>query len=184
MGLDMYLYTNSKKVSEEANRDEADWERSFNTPRGIAVYWRKANAIHKWFVDHVQDGEDDCRPYDVSVERLAELHDTCVKVLDSTELVDGEVKNGYTMKDGEWLPNYIQGKKLADPTVAMELLPTADGFFFGSTDYDQYYWWDLERTAEKLGKILDSLKPDPDGWRVVHKHEPGWYVTFTYDSSW
>ena len=23
--------------------------------------WRKANAIHKWFVDNVQDGEDDCK---------------------------------------------------------------------------------------------------------------------------
>lgn len=23
-------------------------------------YWRKANHIHKWFVDCVQDGEDDC----------------------------------------------------------------------------------------------------------------------------
>ena len=22
--------------------------------------WRKANAIHKWFVDNVQDGVDDC----------------------------------------------------------------------------------------------------------------------------
>ena len=24
-------------------------------------YWRKANAIHKWFVDNVQDGNDDCK---------------------------------------------------------------------------------------------------------------------------
>jgi hypothetical protein len=22
-------------------------------------YWRKANAIHRWFVEHVQDGNDD-----------------------------------------------------------------------------------------------------------------------------
>ena len=26
-----------------------------------AAYWRKANAIHKWFVDNVQDGEDNCQ---------------------------------------------------------------------------------------------------------------------------
>jgi hypothetical protein len=27
-----------------------------------AGYWRKANAIHRWFVDNVQDGNDDCKP--------------------------------------------------------------------------------------------------------------------------
>ncbi len=26
------------------------------------AYWRKANAIHKWFVENVQDGQDDCAP--------------------------------------------------------------------------------------------------------------------------
>jgi len=25
-----------------------------------AIYWRKSNQIHKWFVDTCQDGEDDC----------------------------------------------------------------------------------------------------------------------------
>jgi hypothetical protein len=25
------------------------------------AYWRKANAIHNWFVKNVQDGEDDCK---------------------------------------------------------------------------------------------------------------------------
>ena len=36
-------------------------------------YWRKANAIHKWFVDHVQDGNDDCKKYYVGQEYLKEL---------------------------------------------------------------------------------------------------------------
>ena len=183
MGLDMYLYTNSKKLSEEVNSDEVDLERSFNTPRGIAIYWRKANAVHKWFVDHVQDGNDDCRPYDVTVERLAELHDTCVKVLDSTELVEHGTTDVYDLETNKMVQKPLQ--VLADDSVARELLPTQSGFFFGDTAYDMWYWWDVERTAEKLGKILDSLKPATDnGWRVVHKDEPDWYVTFTYDSSW
>jgi hypothetical protein len=25
------------------------------------MYWRKSNAIHKWFVDNVQDGVDECQ---------------------------------------------------------------------------------------------------------------------------
>ena len=45
------------------------------------IYWRKANAIHKWFVDNVQEGEDDCGRYSVSKENLIELRDLCKRVL-------------------------------------------------------------------------------------------------------
>ena len=38
------------------------------------MYWRKANAIHGWFVDTVQDGVDDCDEYDVSLDQLIELN--------------------------------------------------------------------------------------------------------------
>ena len=38
-----------------------------------AAYWRKVNAVHKWFVDNVQRGEDDCGEYYVSHEKLKEL---------------------------------------------------------------------------------------------------------------
>jgi len=45
------------------------------------AYWRKANQIHKWFVDHVQNGKDDCGDYYVSREQLQLLLDTCKIVL-------------------------------------------------------------------------------------------------------
>ena len=35
--------------------------------------WRKANAIHQWFVKNVQESEDDCKPYSVSIDQLKEL---------------------------------------------------------------------------------------------------------------
>jgi len=43
-------------------------------------YWRKANAIHKWFVDNCQDGEDDCRETYVSEEQLTALLNVCKQV--------------------------------------------------------------------------------------------------------
>lgn len=46
-----------------------------------AGYWRKANHIHKWFVDHVQDGKDDCGTYTASREQLTELLELCQRVL-------------------------------------------------------------------------------------------------------
>lgn len=39
-----------------------------------------------------------------------------------------------------------------------DYLPPGSGFFFGSTDVDEYYWSDLEDTKEKLEAILDNPK--------------------------
>jgi len=42
--------------------------------------WRKANAIHQWFVRNVQEGEDDCKQYSVSVKQLKELLELSIQV--------------------------------------------------------------------------------------------------------
>ena len=86
--------------------------------------WRKANAIHKWFVDNVQDGVDDCGDYKVTKEQLIELHNVCNDVL-------------------------------ADPNLAEQLLPTQGGFFFGNTDYDDWYYNDLAETVRIIDEILE-----------------------------
>lgn len=188
MGLDMYIDCNSRLVCQEMN-DPDDFLESYYRKAGIAISWRKANQIHKWFVDNVQNGNDDCGSYDVSVETLVRLHDTCKEVLESTKLVDGTVTNGYTLGKDGWEPITEVGQVLEDSTVAKKLLPTKSGSFFGSTDYDQWYWWDLEYTVQKLGKLIDMLKPaGPKGtvesWNVIHPDEPDWYVKLQYSSSW
>jgi hypothetical protein len=50
--------------------------------------WRKANAIHKWFVDNVQDGVDDCGEYKVTKEHLIQLHNTCNDILNDVNLAE------------------------------------------------------------------------------------------------
>lgn len=37
---------------------------------------------------------------------------------------------------------------------AHTLLPTSDGFFFGSTEYDDWYFKDLEETVKSLKSII------------------------------
>ena len=59
---------------------------------------------------------------------------------------------------------------LADRTKADDLLPTQSGFFFGGTDYDDWYFQDLEYTVERLEKVL----ADP----AFEKND------FYYQSSW
>lgn len=45
---------------------------------------------------------------------------------------------------------------LADSSKAEELLPTMAGFFFGSTDYDKYYFQDVEEVRDW---IVSDLLP-------------------------
>lgn len=123
-------------------------------------YWRKANAIHGWFVTNVQEGEDDCKEYYVDEDQLQELLDTVNKVLENSELVDGKVHTGTSYQNGEKIEQFEDGKVIKDPTTAKELLPTTEGFFFGGTEYDEYYYQGLVDT-KKI--IEDALKNESGG---------------------
>jgi hypothetical protein len=79
---------------------------------GVTVrvgYWRKFDALHRWFVGKVQAGVDDCRPAFVSVNTLIELEGKLEQASDASvsasehftadvdeTLEDGEVD--YTLK--------------------------------------------------------------------------------------
>ena len=52
---------------------------------------------------------------------------------------------------------------------AANLLPTQEGFFFGSYEYDEWYFKDIQDTIEQLERILNEY---PHEW------------DFTYQSSW
>lgn len=181
MGLDMYLERKiyigrdwegkrkKRKMTIDTNL-EGKKEIDFSQVKELvfdAGYWRKANAIHQWFVDNVQDGKDDCKDYYVSRDDLEKLLKIVNEVLENSKLVNGEVVNGYSFKDGEKIPNIEKGKVIKNPEKAKELLPTAEGFFFGSYDYDQWYYNDLVETK----KILEKALKEKDG-------------EFYYSSSW
>lgn len=99
MGLDMYL--SAKRDiwgfdAEEKNLgnaiqklfpelDDIQAQFNYNIVSSISVevgYWRKANAIHNWFVENVQDGEDECRRHEVTRDNLKALKEACEAVLE------------------------------------------------------------------------------------------------------
>lgn len=118
-------------------------------------YWRKANQIHNFFVENVQDGEDDCSYHnECTKEILEDLLDKCYKVLTGSIMMIGQVKNGQQYVDGEWVDCMEPGKVIINPEVAEELLPSCRGFFFGSTEYDEYYMQDIEDTIKIIKNVL------------------------------
>ena len=139
MGLDMYLW--------KIKREEV-------------AYWRKANAIHAWFERKYAEDEglENCRDYHVGKEDLIELRNLCQNILDKAVVTVGKVKNGERLnnKTGEWEAIYEEGEVIDNPEMAQELLPTQDGFFFGSTDYNKWYIEDLKLTVKQIDKILET----------------------------
>lgn len=103
------------------------------------AYWRKANAIHKWFCD-LDGGRDECQSIHVPYDKLVELRDLAMQAV-------------------------------REPAMAGDILPTQSGFFFGSTDYDEWYMDDMKNTVSQLDKILASVGPDT-------------WTTFIYRASW
>jgi len=51
---------------------------------------------------------------------------------------------------------------LADKADAYDSLPTIGGFFFGSTDYDEYYFSELQNTVNLISHVLDTVPNDWD----------------------
>lgn len=48
-------------------------------------------------------------------------------------------------------------KVLSDHSLAEKLLPTEDGFFFGSTEYDDWYFDDLRDAKTQLTQLLAKM---------------------------
>lgn len=88
MGLDMYL--NAKRYLWHSEDELSSKIGSVFPELGDSrvkeitaelMYWRKSNAIHKWFVDNVQDGVDECQESWLSREQLEQLLEVVNQVL-------------------------------------------------------------------------------------------------------
>jgi len=143
MGLDMYLEkrTYVRQWSHQTPEEQYNVEVTKGgepvkiDPKRVTYvieevgYWRKQNQIHQWFVENVQNGEDNCAEYCVSKGQLEDLLEICKKILN-------------------------------DNSLAEELLPTASGFFFGGTEYDEWYFDGIENTIEILEEALSDTSAD------------------------
>jgi hypothetical protein len=152
MGLDMYLYKKNYIRTDEFYKEEVRNEVIVKTggevdtkikPNRIRYiveevgYWRKANQIHKWFVENIQNGDDNCGNYYVSRDKLEELLVLCKEIKE-------------------------------DNSKADDLLPSASGFFFGGTEYDEWYFNSIDNTITIIEECLEDTYADD----------------FEYSSSW
>ena len=98
-----------------------------------AADWKNAYHIHRWIVDHMQDGEDTRQETEVQREQLQELVALCNRLL-----------------------------KKKDREEAAELLPPLNDLFMTEDEENYYweeaYWWHLKATLRQLGPLLNDPK--------------------------
>jgi hypothetical protein len=178
MGLDMYLDAKTnfwahekegkiigkiRKIFPEIYEKTEMVSISFNVG-----YWRKANHIHGWFVENIQEGNDDCREYYVDRDSLMKLKKLCEEVIKKAKIIDGTIDAGLVITPESETQLVNVGEVIKNSDEIAELLPTKSGLFFGSQDYDEWY---VRKTKETI-EIIDRCLKLPDNWH------------FYYQSSW
>ena len=94
--------------------------------------WRKINAVHGWADNRLNHGNP---------SQCEDLHVTIADLIDLRDRCKAI---------------------LADPTQGPELLPSYQGFFFGTYEYDEWYMQGIKQVYEDVQTILDNLAEAPD----------------------
>lgn len=146
MGLDMNLHRKvynlkvqpsdekTEKANKIINEGQHDGEVRFVSDVSVC-YWRKFNALHKYFFDNFGKGdEDNCVDMYLEVEDLRKL---LALLQDLRKQIKQDEEGTVINKE-----------------VCEDILPTQDGFFFGDTTYDKYYVMDIDDTIKALSAVI------------------------------
>ena len=161
MGLDMYFFAKKTTYKSFSKWDEPDRTNEVNYPEDLKIfsdyiydrnfkseliettyqigYFRKFNALHSYIVKTFANGVDDCQDIILYKEDVEQIK----KVLD-------DVLNAHQQVE-----------------KAKELLPTQSGFFFGGTDYDEYYFEEAKVAADLMQSFLDNF--DFDKYQLIYE---------------
>lgn len=165
MGLDMYLHAKKyvEKVNWNALQNNSDL--SYSSPEAV---YPKFNDLME--ISEMGDIATDI--YGASVEV------TCAYWRKANQIHAWFVKNVQNGED-DCDSYYVSQSKLIELLTTCRqalfskdpsLLPPQSGFFFGSTDIDQWYWEDIKNTIKQLKRV--SELPDFE------------QLSFSYQSSW
>jgi hypothetical protein len=181
-----YSYEEWQRLTEEQREEWRDSEPEYDNDMygKELMYWRKANQIHNWFVQNCQNGVDDCGRYAITVADLLKLKELCEKILTMTEKRKAMRYTSFCAREKEEVD--VLYLTLEGVEYAIEHLPSRSGFFYGSTEYDDWYVMELENTVEQINDALDILNCEY-GFAINSDPVTGEYkgdYIIEYTSSW
>lgn len=160
MGLDMYLYLEKYESCGYWDRNFEEKKKNFYPEelRELADSISKRNFMSKTTRCQVAYWRKANQIHNYFVEKCADGVDDCepvyVELEDLKELVS------------------LCREVIENPNKAKANLPTQEGFFFGSVEYDEYYEQELEYTVEQLEpiiKFLESKKDSKDDYDIIYR---------------
>lgn len=138
MGLDMYLMKRSELIRDENGE--------YVKPDDIEVgYFRKFNALHNYITTVLTDhAGTNCEEINLSTEQLTDILETLEKAAAILEkgVYDAEA-NSYDEDTCEQIEEFFA--------------PTS-GFFFGSTEIDDWFRDDVNDAIPVIRSVLDMSK--------------------------
>ncbi len=162
MGLDMYMYL---KKSENKSNFEEEYEGLY--PEEMKQFEEEIAQRNFVSVDY----EVSCQ---VAYWRKANaIHKWIVE-----NCADGrdECQEIYMPIDKLIELKKICSNVLENRSLARDLLPTCDGFFFGGQKYDEWYYKDVKYTYDILTKLIDFL--------TEHSSDANYRYGVIYEASW
>ena len=181
MGLDMYLWKKTSlypfmipdACTVDINISGVDPEKVTEITEK-AAYWRKQSHIHNWFVEHVQDGKDNCEEYWVDKETMVSLVEKCKTIIHGWEWEEGEEEKPYMEREN----CTKKTRELAERT-----LPQVDGFFFGGSEVNGWYLEGCKSTVQQLTPFIEQMQvlEDTQGPMSTRVTMP---FDLYYQSSW
>lgn len=144
------------------------------------VYFRKANFVYRFFQPYLVDEE--CI---VTKDMVTDLLKRCDEIIaaaqtDGVITPDGNIDErffcckGYNnLPEDEQKAEYERAEKENKEMprdwvgVATDLLPTTSGFFFGSTEYDVWYLYDIISCKTQFEKLLADWKDDEVVYNIM-----------------
>ena len=155
MGLDMYLFLQKYESCCEWDKDviekkahfypeelkelgEKIFENNFMSKETLyqVAYWRKANMIHKYFIDKCAKGVDDCKKVWVSRDALEDLVKRCREVIASPEKAKDilETSSGFFFGSTKYDAYYMR-----ELEYTVEILEPIIEFLKKNKDYQAVY---------------------------------------------
>ena len=125
-----------EKLNEEVNMAYEEYD----------MYYRKVNYLFAYF------------------ENKGKLYDECYAFVDRDDIEDIIRRCEEILEAKNEGDNLDEGETPED--LAESLLPTTSGFFFGSTEYDDWYFHDVKDCLNQCKKYLKLLKDGVTGYVI------------------
>ena len=184
MGLDMYIYARKEtlgrvvkdaELSDEFLKDLYGKYGYISKPKDLKVfdngdlsktatikvsynigYFRKFNALHNFLTN--------------SCGRTVGVNDNCVDMLITEDIIDDLIDRLTRI-----VKVYNRNQAAAEYIAEAEL-PTQDGFFFGSTAYDDGYFEDCEDALDLFTKMKELIvSAEEEGEEPYEFYYQAWY---------